>query len=53
VLAMLALQPELAQANLEEGHPEFYGNNKPLSLESRVGAMQWGPVKLENEALGE
>jgi hypothetical protein len=45
-LGWLALQPALAQANLEEGHPEWYGNNKLLSFESRVGVMQWGVVEL-------
>jgi hypothetical protein len=52
-LGLLALQPALARANLEDGHPEWYGNNKLVSLESRVGVVQWGPVRLESVALGE
>jgi hypothetical protein len=41
------MQPAVAQANLEEGHPEWYGNNKLVSLESRMGVVQWGPLRLQ------
>jgi hypothetical protein len=38
----------LAQANLEEGHPEWWSNDKLLG-ESRMTVTQWGPLNLEGE----
>jgi hypothetical protein len=48
-LAVLALQPGLAEANLEEGHPEFYSNNVRVAPGSRVGTEQSGVLYMVTE----
>jgi hypothetical protein len=48
-LGSLALHPALAEANLEEGRPEWYGNNTRLTATSRTGVVQWGELNLVHE----